>query len=134
MDARVQSVISLMQDDLRRELTVCQRAQVVNLTASHLCRLFKAETGVSPSRYLKLLRLQRAKNLLETTFLNIKEIMNKVGVKDESHFVRDFKIICGVTPAQYRDTFRALPGQDYLVISKSANDNQNRPINTINRQ
>jgi transcriptional regulator GlxA family with amidase domain len=107
MDARVQEVIAVMQNDLCQELTLHQRAQEVNLTASHLCRLFKAETGVSPSRYLKLLRIQKAKNLLETTFLNIKQIMIKVGVNDESHFIRDFKMIYGATPALYRGTFRS---------------------------
>jgi AraC-like DNA-binding protein len=71
-----------------------------------------------------------ARNLLETTFLNIKEIMNKVGVKDESHFVRDFKVICGVTPAQYRGSFRATMLPDNGSMSESANDNQNRPTNT----
>lgn len=107
MDARVRTVISLMQDDLSHELTVCEIARGVNLTASHLCRLFKAETGVSPSRYLKLLRIQRARHLLETTFLNVKEIMNHVGMNDESHFVRDFKLICGTTPTQYRGSYCA---------------------------
>ena len=134
MDARVQRVISLMQDDLCQDLTLCERAQVVNLTASHLCRLFKAELGVSPTRYLKLLRIQKAKNLLETTFLNIKQIMIRVGVNDESHFVRDFKIIYGTTPAQYRGTFCSGLKRDRLVRSKSANVNQNQPINTSNRQ
>lgn len=134
MDARVQEVIALMQDDLCQDLTLCERAQGVNLTASHLCRLFKAETGVSPSRYLKLLRIQKAKNLLETTFLNIKQIMIRVGVNDESHFVRDFKMIYGTTPALYRGTFRSASKRDHLVRSKSANDNQNQPTNTLNRQ
>jgi transcriptional regulator GlxA family with amidase domain len=134
MDARVQQVISLMHDDLSQDLTLCERAQDVNLTASHLCRLFKAETGVSPARYLKLLRIQKAKNLLETTFLNIKQIMNKVGVNDESHFVRDFKMIYGATPAQYRGTFRARLKREPVVISKFADNNQNQPTNTSNGQ
>jgi transcriptional regulator GlxA family with amidase domain len=103
MDARVEKVILGMQTDLRQEISVSERAEAVNLTASHLCRLFKAETGVSPNKYLKLLRIQKATQLLDTTFLNVKEIMIKVGMKDESHFVRDFELICGSSPARYRN-------------------------------
>lgn len=49
--------------------------------------------------------MRRAQELLETTFLSVKEIMAKVGVTDESHFVRDFKRFHGCTPAQYRARF-----------------------------
>jgi transcriptional regulator GlxA family with amidase domain len=129
----VQTVIALMRDGLHQEIPVCQMAHRVNLTASHLSRLFKAETGLSPNKYLKVLRMEKAKVLLESTFLNIKEIMNKVGVRDESHFVRDFKNICGKTPGQYRVSFRLMP-EPHFVIPRSANDNHNRPINKINRQ
>jgi AraC-like DNA-binding protein len=46
--------------------------------------------------------MERAKILLETTFLSVKEIMTEVGVSDESHFVRDFKSVYGVSPARFR--------------------------------
>lgn len=46
--------------------------------------------------------MQDATTLLVTTFLSIKEIIAQVGFKDESHFVRDFKRIYGVTPTEYR--------------------------------
>ena len=46
--------------------------------------------------------MQRAKELLETTFLSVKEIRNNIGVNDHSHFIREFKKSYGMTPAQYR--------------------------------
>lgn len=64
--------------------------------------MFKVETGTSPERHLKSLRMQKAKELLETTFLSVKEIASRVGLRNESHFVRDFKRTYGVTPTQYR--------------------------------
>ena len=42
--------------------------------------------------------MQRAKELLETTFLNAKEITAETGYKDESHFVQNFKAAYGATP------------------------------------
>ena len=56
-------------------------------------------------QYLKALRMQTACELLETTDLSIKQIMLGVGIRDESHFVRDFKRKYGMTPTQYRAQF-----------------------------
>lgn len=102
MDHRVESLIVLMQSNLRRELTLNEMAQHLNLTPEHLCRVFKEGTGHSPAKYLKRLRMQKALELLEGTRLSVKEIMAAVGVKDESHFVRDFEAAYGRTPAKYR--------------------------------
>jgi AraC-like DNA-binding protein len=46
--------------------------------------------------------MQRAKQLVETTFLNVKQIMCELGINDESHFVRDFKRTYGMTITEYR--------------------------------
>jgi len=59
-----------------------------------------------PIRYLRLLRMERAKVLLESSFLSVKEIAFQVGLNDESHFVRDFKSAYGYSPALYRSRFR----------------------------
>lgn len=60
---------------------------------------------MSPIQYLKVLRIEKAKHLLETSFLSVKEITHLVGLNDESHFVRDFKKAYGVSPTPYRVRF-----------------------------
>ena len=50
--------------------------------------------------------MERAKNLLESSFLSVKEIAFQVGLNDESHFVRDFKSTYGFSPALYRSHFK----------------------------
>jgi hypothetical protein len=50
--------------------------------------------------------MERAKDLLESSFLSVKEIAYQVGLNDESHFVRDFKSTYGFSPALYRSQFR----------------------------
>jgi two-component system response regulator YesN len=102
MDQRVQQAIRLMQEKLSRNLIPGEIASAVNLSLAHLRYLFKAETGMSPAQYLRALRMQEAERLLKTTFLNVKEVMHRIGVRDESHFTRDFKKAYGMTPAQYR--------------------------------
>lgn len=102
MDRRVQKVINFMKEDICRELPFDDIAQSVNLSSSRLRYLFKSETGMAPAHYLKHLRLQRARELAGSTFLTVKQIMEKLGIHDESHFVRDFKRAYGLTPSQYR--------------------------------
>ena len=103
MAERVKHVIALMQGDPSRHFTLGKMAESVNLSAPYFCYLFKSITGVPPAKYLKSLRMQEAATLLTTTFLSVKEIVRRVGLTDESHFVRDFKRLYGVTPSEYRN-------------------------------
>jgi transcriptional regulator GlxA family with amidase domain len=105
MDSRVEKVQKMMRENLDRELPLIELAQSVNLSPWRLCHLFRSDTGMPPIKYLKLLRLDAAKALLETSFLSIKEITYKVGINDESHFVRDFKRLYGMPPSVYRIVF-----------------------------
>jgi AraC family transcriptional regulator of arabinose operon len=102
MEPRIYKAILLMTYDLNREIPLDELARSVNLSTSRLRHLFKDETGLSPAQYMKSQRLLRAKFLLETTFLNLKEIMHKSGLRDRSHFTRDFSKAYGLPPLQYR--------------------------------
>ncbi len=107
MDKRVEKIIQMMREDVRGELSLTEFAQSVNLSVWRLCHIFKSDVGMPPIRYLRLLRMERAKGLLESSFLSVKEIAYQVGLNDESHFVRDFKSTYGYSPALYRSRFRS---------------------------
>ena len=107
MDKRVEKIIQMMRDDVRGELSLAEFAQSVNLSVWRLCHIFKSDVGMPPIRYLRQLRMERAKHLLESSFLSVKEIAFQVGLNDESHFVRDFKSTYGYSPALYRSQFRS---------------------------
>ena len=95
-----------MRADVRGELSLAELAHSVNLSVWRLSHIFKSDVGMPPIRYLRLLRMERAKNLLESSFLSVKEIAFQVGLNDESHFVRDFKSTYGFSPALYRSHFK----------------------------
>ena len=94
-----------MRDDVRGELSLAELAQSVNLSVWRLSHIFKSDVGMPPIRFLRLLRMEKAKHLLESSFLSVKEIAYRVGLNDESHFVRDFKSTYGSSPALYRAQF-----------------------------
>lgn len=104
MDRRIQIVISAIETDFRRAWTIAELADLVNLSPSRLRHLFKAEAGQTPTQFLKAVRLQAAEKLLRTTFLSVKEIMNRVGFLDESHFGHEFKKAYGLAPSKYRSS------------------------------
>ena len=94
-----------MQNNLHKEVSLTELAQSVNLSVWRLGHIFRSDMGMAPIHYLRSLRMERARQLLETSYLSIKEIGYNVGLTDESHFVRDFKKAYGAPPTVYRTRF-----------------------------
>ncbi len=102
MDPRVRAAISFMRDNLDRRLSLGEIAQEARLSPVHLRRVFKRETSLAPMQYLRTLRIERAKELLESSPLSVKEIAAEVGTGDVSHFVRNFENATGLPPTRHR--------------------------------
>lgn len=77
-------------------------ANVAFVSPSHLGRLFRQELRVSPLRHLKQVRLERAAQLLRSSAVSVADLALRVGYRNVSHFVRDFRSMFGVTPLGYR--------------------------------
>lgn len=102
MDQRVQHIVSFIRNNYQRKLTLREMADTVNLSPWWLGHLFKNDMGISPDRFLCQVRMEKAKSLLEDSFLSAKDVMAEVGMSDAGHFARCFKAVYGVTPAKYR--------------------------------
>jgi CheY-like chemotaxis protein len=138
MDPRVEKVVSRLRNEFHRDPSLNEMAQVVNLSPSRLRYLFKKELGVAPGHYLRTCRLEGAKELLETTFLSVKEIISRIGVNDQSHFIREFKKCYGLTPAQYRmslatssEVAQTRPNLEGLSILLVEDDTDTREVISI---
>jgi len=77
-------------------------AQNMGVSQRTLTRKFKAHLGVTPLAYLQLLRIDAAKNLLESSRVSIQDVLGEVGYHDYSAFSQLFKKQVGLTPAAYR--------------------------------
>jgi AraC-like DNA-binding protein len=119
MDLRVEKTQQMMRENLHRDMSLGTIARSVNLSVWRFCHVFRAEVGMSPIQYLRFLRMERAKHLLESSFLSIKEIGHLVGLKDESHFVRDFKKAYGLSPKCYRTLFNSEHSNESLSNEQS---------------
>jgi len=105
IDERIQSVLFFIHENRHRTFRNSEMARRAGLSLSHLHQLFRQQTGSTPRHYIRRMRLQEAKDLLESTSLRIKEISASVGFHDDSHFVRDFETLFGISPARYRLQF-----------------------------
>jgi len=107
MDPRVTRAIEIVERDLHQPIKLQRLARGVGLSVSRFHQLFHVNTGFSPGYYFRILRLNRARQLLERSQISIKEISYIAGYFDRSHFEREFKKIFGVTPHACRTA--ALP-------------------------
>ncbi len=99
---KIQKVLDYISSNLDQDLTLNQIAQSVSLSRSRLHYLFKTQLGMPTIQYIKMRRLEKARDLLRTTSLPVKEVRVRVGLHDRSHFARQFKKTYGVTPYQCR--------------------------------
>lgn len=105
MKAKINFLREIILFNPQREWTVTELAKTVNVSPKHLQKLFKDEMRMSPIQFIKHLRLEKAREILENGFLNVKQISYEVGITDQSYFNREFKKKYGLAPNQYREQY-----------------------------
>lgn len=103
MDKRILKITDRIFANLKSPPTIEDLSEEFNVSASRLRQLFRKETEMPFGEYVRLQRLERARELLETTHLRVKEIGAAVGFGDQSFFNRAFKERFGLTPGEYHD-------------------------------
>ena len=101
---RVLRVVRYMEKNFCSEIYLESLADNACLSKYHFCRTFKSHTGLSPMQYLSLLRVQRAKLLLQHANLSVSVVALHSGFTDTSDFIRNFKKATGVTPYVYKSS------------------------------
>ncbi len=99
----VDQIINFMLQNIQKKFKLAALASVVNLSASHLSRLFSAQTGHSPIDYFNQLKIQRACNFLDNTKLPITDISIELGFSDQFYFSRQFRKVMNMSPREYRN-------------------------------
>jgi transcriptional regulator GlxA family with amidase domain len=103
---RAQRRIAAEQDPA--EAPVAQMVALSGLPERTFKRRFAQATGMAPLEYVHTLRLEEAKQMLETGDAPVEQIATEVGYQDASFFNRLFRRKVLLTPAQYRRRFGAL--------------------------
>jgi transcriptional regulator GlxA family with amidase domain len=115
MNSKVRAIVEFMRNNLQQRCTLRQFAEIARLSERQVIELFQAEFQLPPCAYFKNLRLEKARNLLASSALPVKEVRFIVGYQDASDFTRDFKKKYGVAPSIYRESL-------YFQKNESAED------------
>lgn len=94
----------LLQESIEKPVSLEEIAKELPMGYSSFRKVFKEITGVSPNQYHLDIRLEKAKNLLQTTNLTIKEVAYQTGFESIFYFSRMFKKKNEVTPKEFKNT------------------------------
>lgn len=85
-----------------KRLNTAQMAEAVNLSVSWFSLVFRNTTGMTPHQWQLTKRVDRARDLLLGSDLNVADIADRLGFSDQAHLTRSFRQIVGETPASWR--------------------------------
>ena len=95
--------IDYIYTHIKERITIEALADYTGLSTSYLSRLFKKETGISISDYIREKKIEKAQNLLKFCDYSLIEITNYLSFSSQSHFIQLFKSYTGMTPLKYRN-------------------------------
>ena len=94
--------LELMESNLEEPLAISEIADIVEVSARQIERLFSTYFSTTPSRYYLKLRLRRARHLLTSSSLSVTEIGIACGFASMSHFAKCYRATFGVSPRRER--------------------------------
>ncbi|MGI9355927.1 MAG: GlxA family transcriptional regulator [Rhizobiaceae bacterium] len=101
-NARILSIIEMMEANLSEPLTLVEIARYAGLSRRQIERLFRQHMGRSPARYYLEIRLDRARHLLLQSSLPVVEVAVACGFVSASHFSKCYRELYGKSPQQER--------------------------------
>ncbi|MDD9272194.1 AraC family transcriptional regulator [Paenibacillus sp. GCM10023248] len=101
IDRQVSQAVRYLELQYTQAVSIEQLARTLGYHRTYLCKMFKQATGLSPMQYLLKIRMERAKQLLETP-MTIDQVASSVGFNDALYFSKQFHKWSGYAPSVYR--------------------------------
>ncbi|KUJ80285.1 AraC family transcriptional regulator [Microbulbifer flavimaris] len=106
-DEEIVEAQTWLREHCAEEVRLSEVAKQFEMSVRSFNRRFKLATGQTPLQYLQNVRVDMARELLQSSNLSVNEIAEKVGYQDMGHFTALFKKFLSTTPSEYRTTVRA---------------------------
>ena len=113
---RVAPILDYIRDNLSDPLTLDQIAGEFFISKHYLCRIFKSATGFSVMEYIIYSRVLRARQLLQEG-VSVQQAGERSGFSDNSHFIRTFGHLTGLTPGRYAKEYQS---SDQILVQGTA--------------
>ncbi|WP_027308899.1 response regulator [Caloramator sp. ALD01] len=104
----IEKAIKYIHENYYKDINMAMVSNYVSLNYSYFSQIFKEYIGLNFVDYLKKIRIEEAKKLLEDNDYKIYEVGEKVGYKNSKQFAKIFKEMEGISPIEYRQKVYAL--------------------------
>ncbi len=108
----VRKVQEYILDNISRKISLQELSDIVSLSPSYLCRVFKHCTGTTVFQYILDTRIRLATQCLVSSDLTLAEIAEKFGFYDQFHFSKVFKTYTHISPSSYITAYRKISAED----------------------
>ncbi|QGQ99203.1 AraC family transcriptional regulator [Paenibacillus psychroresistens] len=95
------SILAYMQDHYKT-VTLGELSSTFHFTESYLSKLIKVTSGQTFLDIIKTIKLNKAIELLTSSDLKVQNISESIGFENNTHFIRTFKKVYGISPNQFR--------------------------------
>ncbi len=99
----ISSAVSYIKKNCKRDISLGEVAEYVNLNPSYLSRLFKEEKGIQFVEYVRNVKMELAKEMLKSSHKKIYQISEELGYQNVQYFSTTFKNTVGMTPVEYKN-------------------------------
>ena len=104
-DEAIKQAQIYIENNFERKLNIDEIAGLMNVSGRSFLRRFKKATSNTPLEYIQRVKIEAAKKKLESTTLNINEVMYDIGYNDEKAFRNTFRKYSGLVPLEYRKKY-----------------------------
>ena len=101
-DDSIKQAQVFIENNYEKKINIDEIARIVNISNRNFLRRFKKATLNTPLEYIQRVKIEAAKKKLESSVLNIQQIMYGVGYHDEKAFRNTFRKYTGLSPLEYR--------------------------------
>ena len=104
-DDSIKQAQVFIENNYEKKINIDEIARMFNISDRNFLRRFKKATSNTPLEYIQRVKIEAAKKKLESSVLNIQEIMYGVGYNDEKAFRNTFRKYTGLSPLEYRSKY-----------------------------
>lgn len=102
----ISAIVGAIYKCLEQEIKVADLAKATNISVSTLERMFKEHMGTTPKKFILQAKISTACEYLVMSKKSIKTVGESIGFEDHANFTRAFKKLMGISPSQYRATYK----------------------------
>jgi len=102
LKGKVEKIINFVERNCFKKTGLEEAAKSIYLSPKYLSRIFKQQTGMGFSKYKLKIKIEKSKELLAKTVLNINQVSEKLGYENAESFIRQFKKFTKLTPTEFR--------------------------------